>query len=1682
MGRLNEALPKYNGTRSITSLIILIVTVCATSTRRNLLPDLRVVVNVDEPNKTDRDTPESILNELKNYLRDTTEMTIDLSRFPYVPPDDWSSTIAELGTFYDNFKPRPMSEIDHAEKLKSGGVKDLLDRLNSSDATTSEGSDATDDDSSSTSSISTVKKFAEILTEDKYKFENRVRKFTRKIEKVENEIEKNKVENFQLCKLCELQKVQVMMNIRKQGMKDEKLANSVNDEKLNKIVKKFEFKRKMKNNINPNLNNPLCSDNSYKFKNCSGLKRSIAKITDPNASIFETKLHISDFHLSRYHLFTAPNSIVNDAMNSLLEANDTFGIRKVISECYDSFIFMVKSPVGHDNDPTIYLKLFDEIGRIEKIIQYERWHSCIGTESYILNGHKADNSSRILSFDKRNMKNIQIILNHFKLQVFFKYIEKTKFNHFKKVRAWFNKIGQEYNEKIRAIGGVLDPKRMIYHIISPFFHMSYIGKTNRTFADRFFDEHLKQISMPIHDINDIPAYKVLRRMGIEKFLVVPLAVLRDATEAELYEAELGMIRRYRSTLNTPYVYQLMNGDSSGRYLFKMVKKNKNANGANMRKKHLLHDSFTEGTVFKEKASMYADDKTCIDTNEIVRRLGTVTCKYNSTLRFITKMAGKNPNLGDVLVRKCMIQLGGASRKIALLRLTKITKIAAHTFVRIRLPTMRGFDYKKMFVERLKQNNLIKGPLILNVTSKASLSMNSILSNHRTLNKVIDIPEFFPCNCNEICDLVKIKNKNKSMNRKFFDENGHFCSRLYDFFPEFDNFPVGTRVYPELKVLWAGIQKGINNLFEKRAEIFNVQNKTVLNFHLKDILEGYEHFLNNVEMQGFPREKKVRELSMRIQQICVVTDLVDKDRHHCAIMCPMNYKERMEKLWLHNPSYSILKNWGEKSNSNKIKLSHDKLKFGGIKFAKNHQIGWANCLPKKKDVVGKSRPLVSYEKHGLKPILSLSGRAGLEIIKRAVPINSVVASTTDVVDRFIESNISLKFSTVTKTIVGKGDIENFFPNTPRVILLDGAKWLLKKYDECKRCPEEFLAMPIGTYRMTTKNALFLNFTSWKQLRSYRNGLRRQWREKFRPIFMQKIEDKPKGYAVIKISDIFKAIELDLDNAIIKFGENIFMRQILGITQGSPIAVFEAVLTAVYLEDKNWGIFVKSMNLLFDPVQWRINLMRWVDDVFYRIDFFEKMKIKNGKVYNGESVVCDEKIDKIFELVSEIYTPFNLKKEDANEFVGLKVHQNEFEINLSVCEPKNIPHFNGNITKSQVKGMMCGCILRALDSSTTPELVEVSLRGIIGYAMKFGYDPLIFYYILKEMEKKYVIFEDIKDKLFPPPLPFWLKQVSRAEMHSPNGMPNMSPSGMPSNFNTPGFIDQNNNGNGNNFYNTTPYQNGQNNFQPNNHFPPNNFGSQHGGNGGKGGGGRRFTTLNRTDTGRFEQNADFINLAVSQPKGCAVYQGGADVVILPQIKNPMITTPAMRVKEVCQILPIFAPNDRWAKCLKNLKKLIKNGDLKVKKKEVPVSEQAMWESCGYDVRPMGEMSMSPTTMLGKNLNTSDLLIAMQRLQKEQKKKKKKEKDSSSGESSDDSSDSDSSVSSTSSKQSVGSTSSDLDMLNGKSDAKSKSVKKKLVFSPEDKKKKGKESPKDPSSTMTLRSRTARKRARITTPCKK
>jgi hypothetical protein len=151
------------------------------------------------------------------------------------------------------------------------------------------------------------------------------------------------------------------------------------------------------------------------------------------------------------------------------------------------------------------------------------------------------------------------------------------------------------------------------------------------------------------------------------------------------------------------------------------------------------------------------------------------------------------------------------------------------------------------------------------------------------------------------------------------------------------------------------------------------------------------------------------------------------------------------------------------------------------------------------------------------------------------------------------------------------------------------------------------------------------------------------------------------------------------------------------------------------------------------------------------------------------------------IRKVYLPFGIKLEDASIFVGLKIWVHDslscgkysliptsstaigIHHGLAVRNRSEIlsgeaklPHGISNISRMQRKAYMKGWILRALDSASSEDIFEYTLKAIsIFCELTFlKYSPADFRRVLYDLAQKYVIMSPIKDRSYT-----WCASVAR-----------------------------------------------------------------------------------------------------------------------------------------------------------------------------------------------------------------------------------------------------------------------------------------------------------------------------------
>ena len=102
-----------------------------------------------------------------------------------------------------------------------------------------------------------------------------------------------------------------------------------------------------------------------------------------------------------------------------------------------------------------------------------------------------------------------------------------------------------------------------------------------------------------------------------------------------------------------------------------------------------------------------------------------------------------------------------------------------------------------------------------------------------------------------------------------------------------------------------------------------------------------------------------------------------------------------------------------------------------------------------------------------------------------------------------------------------------------------------------------------------NLEYINLENWVQQKSFQGGLRRFYRKKHVPR-LQSCPAYGKGWISIIISDIISLVTLDLEHAIVRFGDENnrgkFVKQKEATLQGSHTSVFLATISAILIEQK------------------------------------------------------------------------------------------------------------------------------------------------------------------------------------------------------------------------------------------------------------------------------------------------------------------------------------------------------------------------------------------------------------------------------------------------------------------------------------------------------------------------------------
>ena len=1066
---------------------------------------------------------------------------------------------------------------------------------------------------------------------------------------------------------------------------------------------------------------------------------------------FVSKFNLVDRDRDLYsiHTLTRPLNLTRHSLNLVNESqHNTF--YDLFTQIYRDFAETCFMLIPRAEKFSRLGDIYSSLGKLTKLVWKERFQS-----TKLVDSTGEANEPSCFAYPAGLSTHLFSSVNFLRLQLGLKLISCscTYFN--RKLWNWFQDIHGSIleNPKYRSAASITCScaqgirgtacacnYQVLYHIVSPFSASSYIGKSLRA-PELRFTAHARQVVSPRSTAKDLPAYKQLRKAYFWNFFCVPLYCMPDCTDASLHLHEQQLINQFKPALNCPFVYSKM---TTTAYF-----------GANACRKQLRPigrrtDSPQPFRVIDPSPSTFRVGRVDLPLITITKRLGDPKRRHDVLCTSLRKL----PDFKMRNVYNCVLsRLHGRERSIALARLKQISTHHVNFQTSCFLPSVRGFDLKKRITDALRELRCIKGPLVINFHTKCTHSISECLSNQASMNRKLHDISNFSCTC-------------KYTTHKYglaVNPGQHVCVRLADFplrtdsvlytGSAGDNFsygtgragdnfinetsragtthtpvvdcipsiPVSTRIFPSYCSLFSGVKKAVAKLHRHpkiHGELSSVD----------DLLKGYKQFLWKIQRAHLPNEDSLRIFAFELHQNFIVTTSVDKCKSTLCIMCPHLYFQRMSTLWLRSPSYKQITL--PDNSADDLATACAALQIVGLKKTNpsQHRFGQCNSLPKHKDIYAKDRPLLSYFNNISKPALSVAGRAGFFLLRKFLPDCRIVSSISEVIDQFSEFELSAEYNGFSYGCEAKGDIDNFFTATQHSLLLDACKWFSNILHASNRA--KFVAVPTNWRATTPANPIFLKYAGWHQIRSYRNTMRRRYKEEY-PIFLSNISRRRHCYAYIPVDAIFAAVSLDLKWAIAMFG-TIPLHQQQGIPQGSPLSVFAANLTACFLEARGYQSFISNLNSFLHHTAYRIYICRWVDDVFF--------------ILRSRCMIPPETQHRIFTAAAALYSPFVLKKEDEAIFVGLLAQatteskQRKLRTEVSIPTPHMhaiVPHPSANIPDNMFSAILRGTFVRLMDGASDNESFLRSCLNFFHHLDSLHYSTCIVRQVLKNLATSYAM---------------------------------------------------------------------------------------------------------------------------------------------------------------------------------------------------------------------------------------------------------------------------------------------------------------------------------------------------------
>jgi len=867
---------------------------------------------------------------------------------------------------------------------------------------------------------------------------------------------------------------------------------------------------------------------------------------------------------------------------------------------------------------------------------------------------------------------------------------------------------------------------VVYHIFDMSSSFSYIGKTNRGMETRFCREHLAALAAPSMTRPDLPCYPLMRRHGVKNLVCIALFSIYNASDLYLRNWESKMIQTYQPKWNTPFVYKHVNSFTTNQ-AYISGKNNRDLNRLKLGR-HRTRIQFSKASFSLQSGHVLMPIKMSI--HDLVVRLGDGRFRFQ---RLIQKLKKLDVSQQQLVLRRCMLNLSGKARSIALSRIKIGTHLKNRSFLQLQIPRTVCVPFRELILKELKF--LIKCPIVVGMKFVESPTISTILNNQKSWN--LRLSENLECTC-------------ASLRRRGFDvsERGHVCVKLSD--TELLKCPrmsVQSRVIPSVKWVKKTLVSSLNAFYERNYMMLNGSIDSLLR-KCDGLLDTYSDMQLWFARHQYPMQNYLQNWSNIVGKHAVITRQIDKEKSDLCITCPVLYQQRAAALWRDNLGYRHLTLNEMEARVTELRVGLQNIEVVSNTrtdfLAKQHKFGIGSIWHKASSILYKDRPLLSYVHHVGKQTFSHVGRAGVFLLHSILRNDISVGSVQQVTKRFNEFNAGLCMERPSGAILTsfKSDINNFFSEIPHVLLFDAWSWLERQWEldigRGGKARYQYIIVPTRSCQRNAANALhsvFLKFGDWRQVRPFTLSLRKVYKERPKTVFATHGRVRP-GYVAVRIRDIGKAIRLDLENAVAWWGSELPLLQINGSPQGSPLSVFNASVTAAFVEHRSWNTLLARVRVICRHEYFRVLRQRWVDDLLFYLA--------------TDSPLDPEDISALKRAVSDSYSPFTTKDEDPHVFVGFSHSQGStsagvqgivFRASTRTMKERRqsfIPrflHVKSNISQQLIRGVMKGAIMRCVDSAESAEGCEISIIDTMSEFCIVGHSGRLFWRALCDLSRQY-----------------------------------------------------------------------------------------------------------------------------------------------------------------------------------------------------------------------------------------------------------------------------------------------------------------------------------------------------------